>query len=318
MSESAERETATYDLIIMGAGPAGYAAGIYAGRARLQTLVLDGMGGGGQMSVIDAVENYPGMSGPVTGAELAETMRGQMEGFGTTVTLDQIVRVAVSDEGVTLGGAYGEYLGRTLLVATGARHRELGVPGEEKLKGRGVSYCATCDGAFFADQHVAVVGGGDTAVKEAVYLSRIASRVSVVHRRDKLRAERVIQERALAAENIELVWNSVVERVLGQDKVSGLELRDVRTGETSELSVDGVFVFVGIEPNTGPFRGILELTEAGFVKTDTGMRTSHPLVWAAGDVRAGSVRQIATAVGDGVTAALGIQDFLDANTPPRS
>jgi thioredoxin reductase (NADPH) len=310
-------DTPLYDLIILGSGAAGYAAGIYAGRARLKTLVLDGMGGGGQMAITDIVENYPGLTQAVSGQELAETMRKQMETFGTSVTFDQVEKVAFSDDGVTLKGAYGKYCGRTLLISTGAKHRELCVPGEETLKGRGVSYCATCDGAFFKDQHVAVVGGGDTAVKEALYLARIAKKVTVIHRRDKLRAEMVMQEKALAAANIEFKWFHVVEEILGQGKVKGVRVRNVQTDETSELALDGVFVFIGIEPNTDLFRGHLKLDPSGFVATDIDMRTSHPRVWAAGDVRARSVRQIATAVGDGVTAMLHIQEFLDTDTPPR-
>ncbi len=310
-------DTELHDLLILGSGAGGFAAGIYAGRARLDTLVLDGMGGGGQMAITDVVENYPGLTEAVSGTDLAERMRAQMERFGLQVTFDQIEKARLADDGVTLEGAYGKYCGRALIVATGAKHRELCVPGEEKLKGRGVSYCATCDGAFFKDQHVAVIGGGDTAVKEALYLSRIASRVTVIHRRDKLRAEKVMQEKALAADNIDFRWFHVVDQVLGEDKVTGLTLRHVQTDETSEIALDGAFVFIGIEPNTELFSGQLELDAGGFIKTDIDMRTSHPRVWAVGDVRARSVRQIATAVGDGTTAMLKVQDFLDTDTPPR-
>lgn len=307
-----------YDLVILGAGAAGFAAGIYAGRARLKTLLLDGMGGGGQMAITDIVENYPGLTEAVSGAELSDRMRKQMESFGVEVTFDQIEKIALSDDGVTLKGAYGKYCGRAMIVATGAKHRELCVPGEEELKGRGVSYCATCDGAFFKDQNVAVVGGGDTAVKEALYLSRIAKQVTVIHRRDQLRAEKVMQEKALAADNIDFKWFNVVDEVLGDGgKVTGVKIRHVQTGDTEELALDGVFVFIGILPNTELFTGQLDLDEAGFVKTDVSMKTSHPRVWAAGDVRAASHRQIATAVGDGTTAMLDIQEFLDADTPPR-
>ena len=306
-----------YDVIILGAGAAGYAAGIYAARGRLKTLVLDGMGGGGQMAITDIVENYPGLSEAVSGGDLADTMRKQMESFGAEVTFDQIEKIAFADDGITLKGAYGKYCGRTLLVATGAKHRELCVPGEEKLKGRGVSYCATCDGAFFADQHVALVGGGDTAVKEAVYLSRIAKKVTIIHRRDKLRAEMVIQEKAQATENIEFKWWSVVDEILGEDKVTGVRVRNVKTGEVQDMDVDGAFVFIGIEPNSDVVAGNIKRDGAGFIKTDINMQTSHNRVWAAGDVRAEAVRQIASAVGDGVTAMLNIQEFLDADTPPR-
>ncbi len=313
MSENSKEESGLNDVIILGAGAAGFAAGIYSGRARLKSLVLDGMGGGGQMAITDIVENYPSLVEPISGAELAENMRKQMESFGTTVTFDQAEEITLKDDMVELKGAYGVYQGKTLLVATGADHRKLGVPGEKKLGGHGVSYCATCDGAFFRDQHVIVVGGGDTAIKEAVYLSRIVSKVTVIHRRDELRAEKVIQEKAFNTDNIEFEWFHVVEEILGDKKVTGVRVRNVKTDETKEIEAEGVFVFVGIVPNTELFKGKLDLDEAGFVKTNISMKTSHPRVWAAGDVRAESVRQIGTAVGDGITAFLNIQEFLDKN-----
>ncbi|MBW2700926.1 MAG: thioredoxin-disulfide reductase [Deltaproteobacteria bacterium] len=313
------QEQVLQDVIILGGGPAGFAAGIYAGRGRLKTLVLDGMGGGGQLNTIDTIENFPGQLEAITGPDLVDKMRQQMEKFGTEITFDQAEKVTVDDDAqaITVEGAYGKYRGRTLLLASGARHRHLNVPGEEKLQGRGVSYCATCDGAFFKGQRVAVVGGGDTAVKEAVYLSRVVDHVTVIHRRDQLRAEKVIQEKALASENIDFLWDSVVESIEGEDAVTGLKIRNVKTEEKSELTVTGVFVFVGILPNTDIVKGLVNLDPSAFVVVDADMRTSHPRIFAAGDVRSGSVRQIASAVGDGTTAILNIQEHLDSETPPR-
>ncbi|HOX42303.1 MAG TPA: thioredoxin-disulfide reductase [Myxococcota bacterium] len=320
MGEAEKRDgeqPALHDVAILGGGAAGYAAAIYAGRARLSTLLVDGMGGGGQLNVIDQIENYPGFPEPISGPDLQEAMRKQAERFGVAVTFDQIEKVEPWEGGVTLAGAYGSYRARALLVATGAHHRELGVPGEERLKGRGVSYCATCDGNFFKDQRVVVVGGGDTAVKDAIYLSRLVRKLTLIHRRDKLRAEKVMQEKLLSLPNVEPRWDSVVEEVRGEGKVTGVRLKHVKTGAPSELEADGVFVFIGVLPNTALLRGVVELDPAGYVKTDVGMRTSHPHIFAAGDVRSRSVKQIAAAVGDGVTAMLNIQELLDSETPPR-
>jgi len=306
-----------YDTIIVGGGPAGLAAGIYAARARLKALVLDATGGGGQLNVIDIIENYPGYADPVTGPELAAAMGRQMEKFGLGITFDGVESIERDGDVVTVRGEAATYRARTAIVATGARHRELCVPGEQELKGRGVSYCATCDGPFFKGERVVLVGGGDTAVKEAIYLSRIVEHVTVVHRRDRLRAEAVMQEKALATPNIELAWNSVVSRIAGQGSVTGVEIENLLTGARSEIPAAGVFVFIGVVPNTSFLEGKVALDGAGFVKTDLCMRTSDPLVFAAGDVRAGSVRQVASAVGDGTTAVLTIQEMLDVGTPQR-
>ncbi len=306
-----------HDVAILGGGAAGYAAAIYAGRARLSTVLVDAMGGGGQLNVIDLIENYPGFPEPVSGPDLQEAMRKQVERFGVVVTFDQIEQVSSREDGIHLQGAYERFRARTLLVATGAHHRELAVPGEERLKGRGVSYCATCDGNFFKDQRVVVVGGGDTAVKDAIYLSRLVRKLTLVHRRDRLRAEKVMQEKLLALPNVDVRWDSVVEEILGEDKVTGVRLRQVKTGASSELATDGVFIFIGVLPNTGSLKGVVELDPAGYVKTDVNMRTSNPHIFAAGDVRSQSVKQIAAAVGDGVTAILRIQELIDTETPPR-
>ena len=309
-------EDKLHDVVIVGGGPAGLAAGIYAGRAGLDAVVLDGMGGGGQMNIIDHIENYPGVVGVESGAQLAEIMRKQMEQFGLSVTFDQAEKVEVAEEFISVAGSE-TYRTRAMLIATGSRHRPMGVPGEGKLMGRGVSVCATCDGPFFKGQPVAVVGGGDSALMEAVYLSRVVKHVTVVHRRDRLRAEKYLQDLALAAENIDFIWDTQVEEVLGDKEVTGVRLKNRKTGETRELEVPAVFVFVGLLPNTDFVKSAVDLDQNGFVTVDARMRTSHPRIFAAGDVRVGSARQVGAAVGDGISAQVCIQEFLDTDTPPR-
>ncbi len=304
------------DVVIVGGGPAGLAAGMYAGRAGLDAVVLDGMGGGGQMNMIDRIENYPGVLDVESGAQLAEVMRKQMEQFGLSVTFDQAEGVEVGDDRITVKGSES-YPAKAMLIATGSRHRPLGVPGEGKLMGRGVSVCATCDGPFFKGQPVVVVGGGDSALMEAVYLSRVVKHVTIIHRRDKLRAEKYLQDLAFAADNIEFVWDSQVEAILGEKEVTGVKLKNKKSGETSTIEVSGVFVFVGLLPNTDFVKGAVDLDQNGFVVTDVRMRTSHPRIFAAGDVRVGSARQVGAAVGDGINAQVCIQEFLDTDTPPR-
>jgi len=306
-----------YDLAIVGAGPAGLAAAIYAGRGGLKALLLDGMGGGGQVNIIDKVENYPGVLDAETGAELADRMRRQAEGFGVPVTYDQIESISDQGEHFLLKGGSESYLARTMIIATGARHRPLGVPGEGRLMGRGVSVCATCDGAFFKGKPVAVVGGGSSAVMESIYLTRIVGSVTLIHRRDKLRAEKLLQDRFFAAPNATTIWDSVVEEIIGEKQVEGVRVRNLKTGEVKVLPVSAVFVFIGLLPNSDFVSNLVERDEAGFIKVNIDMRTSHPRIFAAGDVRADSARQVATAVGDGVTAAVKVQELLDSSTPPR-
>ncbi len=313
----ADQENKIHDLVIIGAGPAGLAAGIYSGRGGLEPVLLDMMGGGGQVNIIDKVENYPGVIDLETGAELADVMRRQAESFGAGITFDQVEKIEATEELVTLTCSSSTYRARAVLVASGASHRPLKVPGEGRLMGRGVSVCATCDGAFFKGQSVAVVGGGDAAVMEAVYLSRIVGHVTIIHRRDQLRAEKLLQDRIFAAQNVDFAWNSAVEEILGDKEVTGVRIKDVETGESRVLEVAAVFVFVGVVPNSGFLQGVVELDEFGFVKTDMNMQTSHPRIYAAGDLRAGSVRQIGTAVGDGINATVHIQEMLNASIPSR-
>jgi len=312
-----EDENKMHDLVIIGAGPAGMAAGIYAGRGGLDTVLLDMMGGGGQVNIIDRVENYPGVPDIDSGAQLADLMRVQAEKFGASVTFDQVERLEAAKDAVTVHCAGGSHRARAVLIASGSRHKPLGAPGEGKLMGKGVSVCATCDGPFFKGKHVAVVGGGSSAVMEAVYLTRVVDRVTLIHRRDKLRAEKVLQERFLAADNATVLWDTVVEEILGENEVTGLRVKNLKSGESSTLDVAAVFVFVGLLPNSDFARDVVELDDWGFVKVDLDMRTSHPRIFAAGDVRTRSARQIGTAVGDGITAIVKIQEMLDTDTPAR-
>ena len=305
-----------HDVVIVGGGPAGLAAGIYAGRAGLDAVVLDGMGGGGQMNMIDRIENYPGVMDAESGAQLAEIMRKQMEQFGLSVTFEQAESVEAADDRVIVKASQ-TFQTKTMLVASGSRHRPLGVPGEGKLMGRGVSVCATCDGPFFKGQPVAVVGGGDSALMESIYLSKVVKHVTIIHRRDSLRAEKYLQDLAFAADNIEFVWDAQVEEILGDQEVTGVKYKDKKSGESKVIEVPAVFVFVGLLPNTGFVKKAVDLDENGFVVTDARMRTSHPRIFAAGDVRVGSARQVGAAVGDGINAQVCIQEFLDTDTPPR-
>ena len=304
-------------MLILGGGPAGMTAGIYAGRARLSCLVLDPLGGGGELNIMDIIENSPGLREPTTGPDLAELMRKQMESFGVSVVYDQAESITADEHRVVVRGGLDVYTAKILLLATGCSHRELGVPGEQKLRGHGVSYCATCDGAFFKGKHVAVVGGGDTAVKEALFLSRLVGRVTLVHRREHLRAEKIMQENLAAAPNVDYALNSVVEEILGEREVTGLRLKSGTSGDTQTVPLSGVFVFIGVNPNSEIARGLVELDNAGFVKTDRRLRTSHPRIFAAGDVRSETVHQVAGAVGDGAAAAIKIQELLDVYNPPK-
>ncbi|WP_297058510.1 thioredoxin-disulfide reductase [Thermosulfurimonas sp.] len=299
------------DLVIVGGGPAGLTAYIYAARARLRTLLVEKFSPGGQILNTDRVENYPGFPEGISGAELMERFLAQARNLGLEPLLDEATGLTQDGDLYLVHLGSGETLvSPTVIVATGAGPKRLGVPGERELTGKGVSYCATCDGPFFRDEVVAVVGGGNTAVQESVFLTRFARKVYLIHRRDQLRATRILQERAFADPKIEFVWNSVVTEILGEDKVQGVRIKNVRTGEERVLEVGGVFIFIGIRPHTEWLEGVLALDEGGFIITDAEMRTSLPGVFAAGDVRAKSCRQIVTAVGDGATAAYMAELYL--------
>ena len=299
------------DLIIIGGGPAGLTAGMYAARARLRTRLLEKLAPGGQVLTTDRVENYPGFPEGVSGFELIDRMKRQAEAFGLVIESREVSALECTAAEKRVITDQGVLEARALILACGASPRKLGIEGEDLLTGKGVSYCATCDGPFYRDQEVAVVGGGDTALEEALFLTRFAKKIHLIHRRDELRAIRILQDRAMADDRIRIVWDTVPRRIVGQAGVEGIDLKNVRTGEESRLPVQGVFVFVGYTPNSDPARGVLELDDRGFVLTDNDMQTSVPGVFAAGDIRSKLLRQISTAVGEGATAAFAAERFIE-------
>lgn len=299
-----------YDLIIIGGGPAGLTAAIYAGRARVSTLILTGTLPGGQPTNTDVVENFPGFPKGISGAELAQLFQEQAERFGPRIEIDDVTEVDFSARPFTVRTYGAEYRGQTVIVATGAVPRRMGVPGEDKFYGRGVSACATCDGFFYQDRRVVVVGGGDSAIAEGMFLTRFASEVIVIHRRDELRATKIYQEQAFANPKISFVWDSVVEEILGDETVTGVRVRNVKTQDESVIPIDGVFVYVGLEPATGVFAGQLELDDKGYIITDQRQRTNVAGVFAAGDVQDPLYRQIVIAAGSGAVAAMEAERFL--------
>ena len=305
----------TRKIIIIGSGPAGYTAAIYAARANLAPLMFTGVQHGGQLMLTTLVENYPGFVEGVQGPELMETMQKQAAHFGTEMLSEDVTAVDFSRRPFVVTAGTQTFESQTVIIATGASAKLLGLPGESKLMGRGVSTCATCDGFFFKDQNIMVVGGGDTALEEALFLSRLGRRVDVVHRRDTLRASKIMQERALKNPKIELILDTVVEDVLGVEagKVTGVRLKNVKTGVREEKAVDGLFVAIGHQPNTQIFRGQLELLPNDYIKVKPGStETSVPGVFAAGDVQDFTYRQAVTAAGTGCMAALEAERYLEA------
>jgi thioredoxin reductase (NADPH) len=306
---SAERK-----VIVIGSGPAGYTAAIYAARANLAPVLISGVQAGGQLMLTTAIENYPGFADGIDGPDLMETMRKQAERFGTEIIADDVTAVDFARRPFVVRTADHAWEAETVIIATGATAKLLGLPSERALVGRGVSTCATCDGFFFKDQNIMVVGGGDTAIEEALYLARLGRKVSVVHRRDTLRASKIMQERAFAHPKIEFVWNAEVVDVKdpAAGKVGGVVLRDTKTGALTERPVDGLFIAIGHEPSTALFRGQIELLPNGYVKVQPGTtRTSVPGVFAAGDVQDFTYRQAVTAAGTGCMAALEAERFLE-------
>ncbi|WP_416335578.1 thioredoxin-disulfide reductase [Clostridium fessum] len=301
-----------YDIIIIGSGPAGLSAAIYAQRACLDTIVIEKNGiSGGQVLNTWEVDNYPGFPG-VTGFELSRQFREHANKLGARVVQDEVVQVELSRNVKKVVCEEETYEARCVILASGAHHRTLEVPGEEELRGAGVSYCATCDGAFFRGRTVAVVGGGDAALEDAIFLARMCEKVYIVHRRDKLRGAKRLQERLQALENIEFVWNSETVAIEGNAQVEALRLRQTKTGEERRLDVDGVFIAVGIAPESELYAGQLELDEQGYIRADESGQTSVPGVFAAGDVRTKALRQILTAASDGANCVASAERYLQA------
>jgi thioredoxin reductase (NADPH) len=305
-------EQRIYDMIVIGGGPGGYTAALYAARAGLDTVVLEKLSAGGQMALTEQIDNYPGFDLGIDGFSLGEQMQRGAERFGVQTQWVEVRSTKLEGAVKEIGTSNGTFYGRTVVLATGAGHRELGVPDEKKLVGRGVSYCAACDGMFYRGKTVVVVGGGNSAAADAMVLSRICEKVIVVHRRDTLKATKIYHEPLLRADNVEFRWNSVVSELIYDEKVAAVRLRDVNTREESRLACDGVFISVGRSPNTELVRGQLELDEAGYVVADESTRTNLPGVFAVGDVRTKAVRQVVTAVGDGATACHYAEEYLAA------
>ena len=301
------------DVAIIGSGPAGYTAGIYAGRANLQPILFEGLESGGQLMLTTDVENYPGFVDGIMGPELMQVFKGQAERFGTTIKTEIIDSIENIDGGFKLKSSKGEYEFKTVIIASGASARWLGVDGEKELQGYGVSACATCDGFFFKEKEVAVVGGGDSAMEEALFLTKFAKKVYVIHRRDQFRASQIMQDRVLNHEKIEVVWNSTVEKINGEGAVSSILIKDTIDSSEKELILDGVFVAIGHDPNVGFLDGFIELDDKGYIKTGftTETSTSVPGVFAAGDVADSIYRQAITAAGTGCQAAIDAERWLE-------
>ena len=306
-----------YDLIIIGAGPAGLSAGLYAGRARLNTLIIEKQKNGGQIVITDEIENYPGCIEGETGPSLIDRMVKQTERFGVDHVFDTVTDMDLTGDVKTVKCLHEEYSAKAVIIAAGANPVNIGCPGEKEFSGKGVSYCATCDAAFFEDFEVYVVGGGDAAVEEAMYLTKFARKVTIIHRRNELRAARSIQDKAFANPKIDFMWDTVVEEINGDGIVESMVVKNVKTGELTEVFADeddgtfGIFVFIGFRPNTEVFKGHVEMDEKGYILTDPDMHTNVPGVFAAGDIRQKSLRQVVTACADGAIAAVQAGKYIE-------
>lgn len=305
-------EVISTKLLILGSGPAGLTAALYAARADLMPIVLTGMELGGQVSLTHIVENYPGFPEGIGGAEMVELFQKQAERFGAKIEFDTAIEVDLSQRPFVIKGYNAEYRADALIITTGATPKHLNIPGETELTGRGVSYCATCDGWFFKDKDVVVVGGGDSALEEGLFLTRYANSVTIVHRRNELRAGQILQNRAIQNEKIIFIWDSVLEEIVGHESVDHVRLRNLKTGEVSEHKTDGVFVFIGHTPNTRLFDGQLEMDETGYLVADKNMHTNIEGVFAAGEVADPHFRQVITSSGMGAAAAIEASHYLDS------
>ena len=302
--------TSDYEVIIIGGGPAGLTAGIYTARARLHSLLIEKGLIGGQIVNAERLDNFPGFPEGISGPELGELMLKQATKYGLETTIAEVTGLKLREKQRVVETTEGSFTARAVIIAGGCRRQKLGVPGEEEFTGKGVSYCATCDGAFFRELEVAIVGGGNAAITEARHLAKFAAKVTVIHRRRQLRATPILQEKAFSEPKIDFRWNTVVEKIEGEDLVKRIKLRQVKTGEESTLDVSGVFVAIGFNPNTEYLKGVLPLDEAGFIITNSEMETEVAGVFAAGDIRQNSPRQAIIAAGDGATAAIQATKFL--------
>jgi thioredoxin reductase (NADPH) len=302
-----------YDVIIIGGGPSGLSAGIYTSRARLKTLLIEKAGCGGQIAITDHLENYPGFEEGINGFELAVKMEKQARTFGCEITYGEVVSIQAEDKTKKfILSDNKEYSTKTVIIASGANFKKLNIPGEKEFIGRGVSYCATCDGPFFRNKEIAVIGGGDSALQEALYLTKFVTKVNLIHRRDAFRAAKILQEKVFNEPKINIIYDTVVEEILGKDTVEQVKLKNVKTGNITQLAVNGIFVFVGWLPNTSFLKQTqIKLNEAGYVLTDDNMKTSVDGIFACGDVREKILRQVVTAAGDGATAAISAQHYLE-------
>lgn len=299
------------DVIIIGGGPGGYTAALYSARANLKTMVIEKLSAGGQMATTSQVDNYPGFEEGVNGFELGEKMRQGAERFGVESLFAEVESVDLSAQPKVIHTSDGDYFARTVILATGANPREMGLEEEQKLKGRGVAYCATCDGMFYRNKTVVVVGGGNTAVADALFLSKICNKVYLVHRRDQLRASKSYMSALKQSLNIEFIWNAKVKEILHDKKVTGVVTEDIESGDTIKVACDGVFVAIGRIPNTDLFKGQLELDEGGYIVADETTKTNLPGVFAVGDVRRKPLRQIVTATADGAVASKFAEEYID-------
>jgi thioredoxin reductase (NADPH) len=300
-----------YDLIIIGGGPAGLTAGIYAGRARLKTLLLEKLIHGGQMMTTDLVENYPGFPEGITGFELSDRMRKQAERFGLEIRSQEVLELQPGKPMHTVVLEDGRLTAGAIIIATGARYRRLGTPGEDRLVGKGVSFCATCDGALYKNQEIVMVGGGDNALTETIFLERFVKKIHLIHRRNQFRAAKYLQEQVVKLDKVQIHWDSEVLEFQGQDSLEAVKLLNVKTMETTVLPVTGAFIAIGMLPNSGWLNDLLPMDEWGFLFTDVIMATEYPGIFAAGDVRSKLWRQISTAVGDGSVAAIAAENYLE-------
>lgn len=301
----------SYDVVIVGGGAAGLTAGLYACRAGLKTVLLEQMMSGGQVVNAEKIENFPGFPQGISGAEFGPLLQEQAMKYGLEIRLSEVSGLRQQEQFWAIESYEGEVLSKAVVIAGGSTLRRLGVPGEEELVGAGVSYCATCDGAFFIDQEVAVVGGGDSALDEALVLSEFASKVIVFHRRDSFQGQKVLQDRVLSDPKIEVRWNTTVDGILGEGQVEGASITDVTSGETSRVDLSGVFIYVGLDPNTRYLQDLLPLDNAGHIPTDVWMRTPLEGIFAAGDIRQNSAAQLVSAAGDGATAAIAAQRYIE-------